>query len=82
MRIRIRNTAAHMGPVNLKMWFFLFKVHPCAGKPEGEPTAHYVRAAQDVLVKNLEQYQAAGHELQGRNVTLDRAYTSYEVVRR
>jgi len=48
----------------------------------GEPTAHYVRAAQDVLVRNLEQYQAAGHELQGRNVTLDRAYTSYEVVRR
>jgi len=58
------------------------KVHPCAGKPEGEPTHHYVRAAQDVLVRNLEQYEAAGNELQGRNVTLDRAYTSYEVVRR
>ena len=58
------------------------QVHPCAGKPVGEPTEHYVRAAQDVMVRNLERYQAAGNELRGRTVTMDRAYTSYDVVNR
>ena len=53
-----------------------------SGKPEGSPTEHYVRAAQDVMVRNLERYEAAGNELRGRNVTMDRAYTSYDVVNR
>lgn len=61
---------------------YTYVIHPCAGKPEGEPTEHYIRSAADILVSNLEKYAEAGHELRGRNLTMDRGYTSYDVVRR
>ena len=41
-----------------------------------------MRAAQDVLISSLERYEAAGNELQGRNLTLAGAYTSYNLVNR
>ena len=50
-------------------------MHVCAGKPEGEPSEHYVRGAQESVIRNLENYQRAGNELKGRNITTDRAYT-------
>lgn len=47
-----------------------------------EPTEHYVRGCGEILIKNLEAYQAAGNELQGRCITMDRAYTGYDLIRR
>jgi len=66
-------------PPNL---FFLFQVHACAGKPEGEPTESYIRSAADILLSCLEKYRAAGNELRGRNITMDRGYTSYDLFTR
>ena len=60
----------------------LSQVHVCAGKPEGEPDEHYIRGAADIMFANLEKYREAGNELRGRNITMDRAYTGYDVVLR
>jgi len=57
-------------------------VHACAGKPEGEPTESYIRSAADILLSCLEKYRAAGNELRGRNITMDRGYTSYDLFTR
>ena len=104
--------------------FHCFKVHVNARKPEGEPSPHYVRAAQewqfwpllsyhellypyllllllfhsfsifalvrsklykpckDVLLENVRNYAAAGNDVKGRVVTMDRMYSGYDLVQR
>ena len=34
------------------------------------------------MLANLRSYEAEGNELQGRNLTMDRGYTGYDVVAR
>jgi hypothetical protein len=56
-------------------------VHVVAGKPEGEPTESYVKGAAKTIGVCLEKYMAQGNEIKGRNLTMDRGYTSYDVVK-
>ena len=52
------------------------QVIPVAGKPEAEPTDDYVKGAVESVTRNLKKYQeSGGHELKGRNITIDRQYT-------
>ena len=49
-----------------------------AGKPVGEPNEYYVKGTINYvkkLVTNFERYQS----LRGRNISMDRLYTSFEV---
>jgi len=49
-----------------------------AGKPEAEPNDFYITGTAEyikALVKKLEKY----HSLKGRNISMDRLYTSFEI---
>ena len=37
---------------------------------------------KDVLLENVRKYAAAGNDVKGRVVTMDRAYSSYDLVQR
>jgi hypothetical protein len=60
---------------------YTYQVHVVAGKPEGEPTESYVKGAAKAIGVCLEKYAAQGHEIKGRNITIDRGYTNYDLVR-
>jgi hypothetical protein len=53
---------------------YTYRVHVCAGKPAGEPTADYVKGAAMAAVKTLQGYVDEGNEVKGRNWTQDRGY--------
>jgi len=60
---------------------YTYQILPVAGKPEAEPSADYCRGAGESVVRNLRNYQESGeHELKGRQMVVDRGYTSYDVV--
>jgi hypothetical protein len=50
-----------------------------AGKPVGEPNENYVKGAAKAIIKCLEAYVAQGNEVKGRNITVDRGYSHYDL---
>jgi hypothetical protein len=48
------------------------QAHVYAGCPPDVPTEHFVRGVLEIVVALLKKYEALGHELRGRNLTVDR----------
>jgi hypothetical protein len=65
--------------VNAVQYPFTFRTAVYAGKPTGEPGPHYVQGIIPV-VKSLVTPLLVSVELQGRNITMDRLYTSVELL--
>jgi len=59
---------------------YTYQVHACAGKPVGEPTAHYVQGAAMSIITCLDAYVAEGNTVKGCNVTIDRGYSGYDPI--
>lgn len=64
--------------VNAVRYPFTFRAVVYAGKPTGEPGPHYVQGIMPV-VKSLVTQLSTFVDLQGRNITMDRLYTSIEL---
>ena len=64
--------------INAVRYPFTFRMSVYSGKPIGEPTSHYntgIMANVQSLVTKLGSHV----DLKGRNITMDRLYTSYEL---
>ena len=61
--------------VNATRYPYTFIMHPYAGKPKEEPTEHYVTGTEPI-VRYLMEGMLEHMNLQGRNVSMDRLYTS------
>ena len=74
-----RNKPAKYGllfrSVNATTYPYTYVTTVYAGRPVGEPGPHYVTGLEDVF-KRLLQDMLDHNSLQGRNVTMDRLYTS------
>ena len=57
---------------------FRSKVYPHTGKPTEEPNEYYVKGTINYikkLIEKLEKFQ----NIRGRNISMDRLYTSFEI---
>jgi len=64
--------------VNAVQYPFTFRVVVYSGKPTGEPSPYYVPGILPI-VKALVTGLETGVDMSGRNITMDRLYTSYEL---
>lgn len=74
-----RNKPAKYGllfkSINAARYPYTFFSHPYSGKPTGEPTEHYMNGT-DETVQYMIRGQQQHSDLRGRNLSVDRFYTS------
>ena len=63
-------------PLNSARYPYTYQTHFYCGKPESEPTEHYVCRVIN-YIKYLVEKTEAEHSLGGRNISMDRLYTSF-----
>jgi hypothetical protein len=57
---------------------YTYRAHIYAGRPAEEPTENYIQGVEETVTSLLRRYGEV-HELQGRNITFDRFYTSIDL---
>ena len=66
--------------INCARYPYTYQAHIYAGKPEGDPNEFYV-SGTDNYIKFLVNKLLEHQPLQGRNISMDRLYTSIPIAR-